>query len=100
MNKFKKPQFQPHSNPINFYNNILDIKDFVADLPTCRLLNDKSATITDKNGCTYTPNPDFNGYYTIDGVPHFEAINDGQIYSRFELLQVIKFAGNFDHALT
>jgi hypothetical protein len=100
MNKFKKPQFQPHSNPINFYNNILDVKDFVADLPTCRLLNDKSATITDKNGCTYTPNPDFNGYYTIDGVPHFEAINDGQIYSRFELLQVIKFAGNFDHALT
>jgi hypothetical protein len=98
--KFKKPQFHAHTNPVNFYNNFIESDKFVADIKSLQILTDKSATIKDSNGCIYRPFAGFHGYYELDGEPSTESLTDGGVYSKFELLQVIRFGGDFGHTIT
>lgn len=98
--KFKKPQFKSHTNPVNYYNNFVETENFVADIKQLEMMSDKSATIKDSNGCLYKPYDGFHGYFQLDGEPSTESLSDGGLYSKFELLQVIRFGGDFGHTLT
>jgi hypothetical protein len=98
--KFKKTQYKAHTNPVNYYNNFVETDKFVEDIKQLEVMTDKSATIKDTSGCIYRPSPDITGYYTLDGQPCSDSLSDGGFYSKFELLQVIRFDGNFNHTLT
>ena len=95
---FKSNEKKAHVNPVNFYNNFVETDKFVNDITEFEQLNDKKGTIKDTNGCTYTPDPDREGHYIVDGQPKCDDLADGMSYSKFELLQVYRFKGVFRHA--
>jgi hypothetical protein len=98
--KFKATKHKPHVNPVNYYNQFVNVDDFLKDLRGLDKMGDKAGTLKDSLNCTYKPDSDWEGYYVVDGEPKFSGLADGMTYSKFELLQVIKFGGNFTHTVT
>jgi hypothetical protein len=87
-------------NPVNFYNNFSTTDQLLSDVSNLSPVGDKKGTLRDKNGCLYSPVDDVNGYYRLSGEPDHKDMQDGQILSKFDLLQAYVFGGNFNATAT
>jgi hypothetical protein len=91
MKKSNKKKAQ--TNPVNYYNRLVDTKNFLEDLPNLSPVG--KIDFKDKNGCIYKSNIEAPGYYTLEGEPQHKDLQDGDFLNRFDLLQAYKFGGNF-----
>ena len=94
MSRIKKSnKKKAQTNPVNYYNRLVENKQFLEDLPNFSPRGDTS--FTDKAGCIYKTHPDFAQAIIIEGEPQHPDLADGDVLTRFDLLQVYKFGGNF-----
>lgn len=101
MSKIKKSnKKKAHVNPFNYYNAFTTTEQFISDVTQLSATGDKHGTLKDENACIYSPLEEVPGYYRLSGEPKSEDLADGMIYSKFDLLQVYKFGGNFNATST
>jgi hypothetical protein len=101
MTKIKKSNKKAaFSNPVYYYNNHATTDQLLSDIPNLSPVGDKSGSLRDKKGCLYSPIFEVPGYYKLNGEPDHKDLSDGLMLSKFELLQVYKFGGNFNAAAT
>ena len=94
MSRIKKSnKKKAQTNPVNFYNRIVETKQFLEDLPN--LSPSGKNAFSDKTGCLYKIHPDVPGLFTLDGEPQHKDLSDGDMLTKFDLLQVYMFGGNF-----
>jgi hypothetical protein len=94
MSRIKKSnKKKAQTNPVNYYNKVVSNDKFLEDIPN--LSPNGKNSFVDKKGCQYKIHPDVPGYFTIDGEPENADLADGDNLTRFDLLQVYKFGGNF-----
>lgn len=91
----KSNKKRAHVNPVNYYNSFTKTEQFLSDVSKLSAVGDKVGTLKDENGCIYSPLDEPPGYYRLSGEPCHEDLSDGMIYSKFDLLQVYKFNGNY-----
>jgi hypothetical protein len=96
----KSNKKRAHVNPVNYYNAFTKTEQFLSDVSKLSAVGDKAGTLRDDNGCLYSPLDEPAGYYRLSGEPVHEDLADGMIYSKFDLLQVYKFNGNYQAAST
>jgi hypothetical protein len=79
-------------NPYNYYNAFTKTEQFLSDVSQ---LMPEGKYLVDDNRCKYIPLDEPPGYYRLQGEPVHDDLADGMTYSKFDLLQVFKFGGNF-----
>jgi hypothetical protein len=82
-----------NTNPVNYYNRFVNTETFLQDLKN--LSPHGQGSFVDKSGAVYKPVDDAPGYFRIDGEPQHKDLSDGDLVSKFDLLQVYNFGGNF-----